>query len=185
MEREQIWWEQPGPANVVDRVVKAVASRRRALCLAAPDPRPFGLYAAIERKLRADLSLECATLDVAGEDQSQSIPHLLAGFLNVPAVEIGSISDFASHPGLVDQVVVVDGIDRRHLRRWSLFLRQLISGPAGDLAHCELGSSLTHKEITQMESVRRLISERRKGGSTEACGHGLILGRPFDQVEIC
>jgi len=132
MEREQIWWEQPGPANVVDRVVKAVASRRRALCIAAPDPRPSGLYAAIERKLRADLSLECATLDVAGEDQSQSIPHLLAGFLNVPAVEIGSVSDFASHPGLVDQVVVVDGIDRRHLRRWSLFLRQLISEPAGE-----------------------------------------------------
>ena len=121
-----------GPANVVDRVVKAVASRRRALCIAAPDPRPSGLYAAIERKLRADLSLECATLDVAGEDQSQSIPHLLAGFLNVPAVEIGSVSDFASHPGLVDQVVVVDGIDRRHLRRWSLFLRQLISEPAGE-----------------------------------------------------
>src|SRR5438445_12502445 len=132
MEREQIWWGQPGPANVVDRVVKAVANRLRALCIAAPDPRPSGLCAAIERRLKSDLSLDCATLDVAGEDQSQSIPHLLAGFLNVPVVEIGSVSDFASHPSLVDQVVVVDGLDRRHLRRWSLFLRQLTSEPAGE-----------------------------------------------------
>src|SRR5262249_28243078 len=115
MEREQLWWEQPGPANVISKIVKGVADRQRALCVATPDPRPSGLSSAIERRLRTDLSLECITLNLVNTDQSQPIPHFVAQLLNVPAVQIGSVTDFATHPDLVNQVVIVDGIDRGHL----------------------------------------------------------------------
>ncbi|MCA6101602.1 ATP-binding protein [Bradyrhizobium australafricanum] len=132
MDRQQLWWAQPGPANVIGKIVLSVARKRRAICISAPQPRPAGFSAAIERRLRAELSLECVTINVADQDQSQAIPHLLAGLLNVPAVEIGSVSDFASHPNLVDEVLIVDGVERVHLRRWSLFLRQLLAEPVGE-----------------------------------------------------
>ena len=63
--------------------------------VAPEENRPAGLSGAIERKLRSELSLECATLDVSREDQTQPIPHLLAGSLGIPAVEIGSVGGFA------------------------------------------------------------------------------------------
>lgn len=132
MEREELWWSQPGPANVLGKLVQGVANKQRVLCVSAPFPRPPGLSSAIQNKLKAELSLECAAFDVSGEDQSQAFAHLLAGLLGVAPSEIGSVSEFASHPSLVDQVVIVDGIGRQHLRRWSLFLRQLLSEPTGE-----------------------------------------------------
>ena len=163
MEREQLWWEQPGPASLIGKVVKGIADRQRALCIATPDPRPAGLCSAIERKLRADLSLECVTINVGTRDQSQAIPHLLATCLNVPAVQIGSVSEFATHPSLVDQVVIVDGIDRRHLRRWSLFLRQLLSELVGEavvgpVVIVLLPTGLTRDEVVELRGPTQVIS---------------------------
>jgi predicted kinase len=132
MERLQLWWDMAGPSGMINKLAQLVGEKERVLCVAAPDPRPVGLCKAIEHKLRAELSLECAILDVSHYDQAQPIPHLLAGLLGVSAVEIGSVSDFASHPSLVDLVLIVDGIDCKHLRRWSLFLRQLHSERAGE-----------------------------------------------------
>jgi hypothetical protein len=125
MDRLEFWWDLAGPSSIINKVVQAVENRERVICLAAPDPRPEGLSKAVERRIRSELSLECATLDLSREDQAQPIPHLLAGLLGVPAVEIGSVSEFAAHPGLADQVLIIDGIDRTHLRRWGLFMRQL------------------------------------------------------------
>jgi hypothetical protein len=127
MERDVLWWSQAGPANVVNKITQAISRKQRVVCISTPDPRMLGLSAAIASRLTSDLSLDCMRLDVGSEDQSQPIAHLLASFLNVSAVEIGSVAEFASHPGLVDQVLIVDGVDRRHLRRWSLFLRQLMA----------------------------------------------------------
>jgi predicted kinase len=132
MERDVLWWSQAGPANVVNKISQAISRKQRVVCISTPDPRMPGLSAAIESRLRIDLSLDCMRLSLGSEDQSQPIAHLLASFLNVSAVEIGSVSEFASHPGLVDQVLIVDGIDRKHLRRWSLFLRQLMAESTGD-----------------------------------------------------
>ncbi|MDY7867137.1 hypothetical protein U0E16_33500, partial [Burkholderia pseudomallei] len=88
-----------------------------------------GLKAAIERRLRTELSLDSVSIDLTAEDQSQPIAHMLAGFLDVSAVEIGTVAEFAVHPSLVDRVMIVDGLDRTQLRRWSLFLRQLMAEP--------------------------------------------------------
>ncbi|MDA9420929.1 hypothetical protein XH97_01900 [Bradyrhizobium sp. CCBAU 53380] len=88
------------------------------------------MTAAIERRLRTELSLDSVQIDLTAEDQSQPIAHLLAGFLDVSAAEIGTVADFAVHPRLVDWVLIVDGLDRTQLRRWSLFLRQLMAEPA-------------------------------------------------------
>jgi hypothetical protein len=163
MERQQLWWAGPGPANVLIRIVQGVAKKQRVLCIAAPEPRPSGLCSAIEQRLRADLSLECLTLNVAGEDQSQAIPHLLAGLLNISAVEIGSVSEFSSHPSLVDQVIIVDGIDREHIRRWSLFLRQLHSEGAGEMVVGPvvlllLPVGLTRDEFVALRGPTQVIS---------------------------
>jgi hypothetical protein len=56
----------------------------------------------------------------------------LGDLLGVPAVEVGSVSDFASHPKLADAVVVVDGVDKRELRRWGLFLRHMLLEDPGE-----------------------------------------------------
>lgn len=163
MDRQQLWWTQPGPANVIAKIVQSVARKRRAICLSAPDPRPAGLSVAIERKLREDLSLACVFLNVSDEDQTQAIPHLLAGLLNVPAVEIGSVSDFASHPGLADEVLIVEGIERVHLRRWSLFLRQLLAEPVGEalvgpVVLLLLPAGLSREELTSLCGPAEVIS---------------------------
>ncbi|UPK37902.1 hypothetical protein IVB18_11705 [Bradyrhizobium sp. 186] len=92
--------------------------------------RLSGLTAAIDRRLRTELSLDCVPIDLTTDDQSQPIAHLLAGFLDVSAVEIGTVADFAGHPRLIDRVLIVDGLERTQLRRWSLFLRQLMAEPA-------------------------------------------------------
>jgi predicted kinase len=132
MERDVLWWSQAGPVNVVNKIAEAISRKQRVVCISTPDPRMPGLSVAIESRLRTDLSLDCMRLNMGSEDQSQPIAHLLASFLNVSAVEIGSVSEFASHPGLVDQVLIVDGVDRKHLRRWSLFLRQLMAESTGE-----------------------------------------------------
>lgn len=130
MEREVLWWSQAGPSSVLGKIALAVSRKERVVCISTPSPRLSGLTAAIERRLRMELSLDSVPVDLTAEDQSQSIAHLLAGFLDVSAVEIGTVADFAVHPMLVDRVLIVDGLDRTQLRRWSLFLRQLMAEPA-------------------------------------------------------
>jgi hypothetical protein len=131
--------------------------------VSVPDPRPAGLCNAIEQKLRAEHSVECASLDVSSCDQAQSIPHLLAEMLGVSAVDIGSVSDFASHPHLVDQILIVDGIQRKHLRRWSLFLRQLHSERTGEaivgpIVIAVLPIGLNRDESAELRGSARIIS---------------------------
>jgi len=130
MEREDLWWSQAGPSSVLGKIALAVSRKDRVVCISTPFPRISGLTAAVERRLRSELSLDSVPIDLTAEDQSQPIAHLLAGFLDVSAVEIGTVADFAVHPRLVDRVLIVDGLDRTQLRRWSLFLRQLMAEPA-------------------------------------------------------
>lgn len=130
MDREALWWLQAGPSNVLGKIALAVSRKQRVVCISTPSPRISGLTAAIDRRLRTELSLDCVPIDLTTEDQSQPIAHLLAGFLDVSAVEIGTVADFAVHPRLIDRVLIVDGLDRTQLRRWSLFLRQLMAEPA-------------------------------------------------------
>src|SRR5229473_1118552 len=163
MERLQLWWDLAGPSSMINKIAQLLGNKERVLCVAAPDPRPAGLCKAIEHKLRAELSLECAILDVSHYDQAQPIPHLLAGLLGVSAVEIGSVSDFASHPSLVDQALIVDGIDCKHLRRWSLFLRQLHSECAGEaivgpVVIALLPIGLNRDDIAELRGSSKLVS---------------------------
>src|SRR6185437_7612380 len=130
MEREALWWSQAGPSSVLGKIALAVSRKERVVCISTPFPRVSGMTAAIERRLRTELSLDSVSIDLSTADQSQPIAHVLAGFLDVSAVEIGTVADFAIHPSLVDRVLVVDGLDRTQLRRWSLFLRQLMAEPA-------------------------------------------------------
>ncbi|MFL5239209.1 MAG: hypothetical protein ACJ8EL_16760 [Rhizomicrobium sp.] len=130
MEREDLWWSQAGPSSVLGKIALAVSRKDRVVCISTPFPRISGLTAAVERRLRSELSLDSVPIDLTAEDQSQPIAHLLAGFLDVSAVEIGTVADFAVHPRLVDRVLIVDALDRTQLRRWSLFLRQLMAEPA-------------------------------------------------------
>lgn len=133
MDREALWWSQAGPSNVLGKIALAISRKQRVVCISTPFPRMSGLTTAIERRLRTELSLDCLPIDLAAEDQSQPIAHLLAGFLDVSAVEIGTVADFAVHPRLVDRVLIVDGLDRTQLRRWSLFLRQLMAEAAEEM----------------------------------------------------
>ncbi|WP_316158731.1 MULTISPECIES: AAA family ATPase [unclassified Bradyrhizobium] len=130
MEREALWWSLAGPSSVLGKIALAVSRKERVVCIWTPSPRASGLTAAIERRLRTELSLESVAIDLTAEDQSQPIAHLLAGFVDVSPVEIGTVADFAVHPRLIDRVLIVDGLDRTELRRWSLFLRQLMAEPA-------------------------------------------------------
>ena len=129
MDREALWWAQAGPSSVLGKIALAVSRKERVVCISTPTPRMSGLKAAIERRLRTELSLDSVSIDLTAEDQSQPIAHMLAGFLDVSAVEIGTVAEFAVHPSLVDRVMIVDGLDRTQLRRWSLFLRQLMAEP--------------------------------------------------------
>ncbi|MCP1758705.1 MULTISPECIES: AAA family ATPase [Bradyrhizobium] len=129
MDREALWWAQAGPSSVLGKIALAVSRKERVVCISTPTPRMSGLTAAIERRLRTELSLDSVSIDLTAEDQSQPIAHMLAGFLDVSAVEIGTVAEFAVHPSLVDRVMIVDGLDRTQLRRWSLFLRQLMAEP--------------------------------------------------------
>lgn len=133
MDREILWWSQAGPSSVLGKIALAVSRKERVVCISTPSPRIPGLTAAIERRLRNELSLDGMLIDLTAEDQSQPIAHLLAGFLDVSAVEIGTVADFAVHRKLVDRVLIIDGLDHAQLRRWSLFLRQLMAEPAEEM----------------------------------------------------
>ncbi|QIO36947.1 AAA family ATPase [Bradyrhizobium sp. 1(2017)] len=181
MDRLHVWWDLPGPASVIGKIVQSVENRERVLCLAAPDPRPSGLTGAIGRKLRGELSLECATLDVSREDQTQPIPHLLAGALGISAVEIGSVGEFASHPSLADQVLVVDGIGRDSLRRWGLFLRQLHLSRSeeivvGPILIVLLPAGLTREETTVLRGSARSLTTQGAVGRYDAISYAAQIG---------
>src|SRR5258708_20447762 len=102
MEREDLWWSQAGPSSVLGKIALAVSRKDRVVCISTPFPRISGLTAAVERRLRSELSLDSVPLDLTAEDQSQPIAHLLAGFLDVSAVEIGTVAAFPVHPPLAD-----------------------------------------------------------------------------------
>jgi predicted kinase len=181
MDRLDIWWNLAGPSSITNKIVQAVGNRERVLCLAAPSPRPAGLCAAIERKLRSELSLESATLDVSREDQTQPIPHLLAGSLGVPAVEIGSVGEFASHPGLADQVLIVDGIERSALRRWGLFLRQLHLSRSeemivGPVVIVLVPIGLNRDELAVLNGSARFLSTQGSVGRYDAISYAAQIG---------
>jgi hypothetical protein len=181
MDRLDVWWKLAGPASIINKIVQAVGSHERVVCLAAPYPRPAGLSGAIERKLRSELSLECATIDASREDQGQPIPHLLAGTLGVPAFEIGSVGEFASHPSLADQVLIVDGIERGCLRRWSLFLRQLyrlrsedmIVGPVVIVL---MPTGLDRDELAVLSGSARFLSTQGAVGRYDAISYAAQIG---------
>jgi predicted kinase len=198
MERLQLWWNLAGPAAFVGKIVRSVVERRRGMCIATPSPRPDGLTVAIKDKLRSELSLECIALNLSERDQSQSIAHLLGEYLEVPVVEIGSVGDFASHPKLADQVIVLDGIDRRHLRRWGLFLRQLDQEQAGEaivgpIIIVLVPIGLAKEQVAELCGPHRLLSSlgivdrydtasyaagvgsRSGDGLSERVGHAVML----------
>jgi predicted kinase len=188
MERHHLWWDLAGPSKFVGRVVKAVAQSQRVICVAASNPRPAGLADAIDRRLKADLSFDCVRLDLAGKDQSQPTPHLLAELLDVPLVEIGAVADFASHPNLSDLVILVDGVDRRHLRRWSLFLRHLTSEGGGDavvgpVIILFLPVGLTKDEMLELTGPAKIVSAQGIIDRYDSVGYIAGIGiRPGDDL---
>jgi hypothetical protein len=181
MDRLQFWWDLAGPSAPIAKVVASLESGERVVCVATPSPRPAGIAPAIAQKVRRDLSLESATLDLAQEDQGQPIVHLLAGLLGVPAVEIGSVEDFAEHPALSDQVLIVDGIDRSQIRRWGLFLRQLallrfgqmIVGP---IVIVLLPIGLRRDERAELAGSAKLVSTQGSVGRYDAISYAAQIG---------
>jgi hypothetical protein len=181
MDREVFWWTQAGPSGVLGKIALAVSRKQRVVCISTPSPRMPGLVAAIERRLRTELSLDCVPIDLASEDQSQPIAHLLAGFLDVSAVEIGAVADFAVHPRLVDRVLIVDGLDRTHLRRWSLFLRQLMAEPAeetvvGPVLLVLLPTGLSHDERSAICGPATFISTQGMCDRYDSAGYAAAIG---------
>ena len=124
-DRLECWWDLPGPAIILGKVIKAIAKSERVVAVDCPDPRPEGLDAAFERHLGRELALDLIRADVSGLDQAGSVAHLLGEAAGVPGAEIAQVADFASHPALVDKVILLDGIDRSQTMRWGLFLRSL------------------------------------------------------------
>jgi hypothetical protein len=173
------WSEITGP--LLSRIGEDPSQALALLVLAAPNPRPAGLLRAVERQLRSELSLESAILDISQEDQAQPIPHLLAGPLGIPAVEIGSVAEFATHPGLVDQVLIVDGINRSQIRRWGLFMRQLrllrsdemIVGP---VLIALLPTGLNRDERAELVGSARVISTQGAVGRYDAISYAAQIG---------
>jgi predicted kinase len=124
-DRLECWWELAGPASLLDKITKAIAKSERVVILDCPDPRPDGLDAALERHLGREIALELIRADLFELDQTDSVAHLLGEAAGVPVAEIAQVADFASHPSLLDKVILVDGIDRSQTMRWGLFLRSL------------------------------------------------------------
>jgi predicted kinase len=188
MERLQLWWDLAGPSKFVGRIVRTVAQSQRVICIAASEPRPAGLSDAIDRRLKTDLSFDCIHLNLAGRDQSQPTPHILAEFLDVPVVEVGSVADFASHPSLSDLVVLVDGIDRKHIRRWSLFLRHLASEGGGDavvgpIMIVFLPVGLTKDEMLELTGPAKVIFAQGVADRYDSVGYIAGIGiRPGDDL---
>jgi len=188
MERLDLWWSLAGPSRFVGKVVKAVANSQRVICVAAAMPRPAGLADAIARAVGADLSFDCVHHDLSGKDQSEPTAHLLAELLDVPAAEIGSVADFASHPDLVDQIVIVDGIDRKHLRRWSLFIRHLASeggglAVVGPVLIVMLPTGLSREETLELCGGGKVISAQGLADRYDSVGYVAGIGvRPSDDL---
>jgi hypothetical protein len=163
MERLHLWWNLAGPSALLGRILKSVIERRRVIFLSTPNPRPVGLGDAIKEKLGSELSLESVVIGLSGHDQSGPIAHLFSEYLDVPIVEIGSVSDFATHPKLGDQVIIVDGIDVQHLRRWGLFLRQLEleksdTAIVGPIIIVLVPVGLTKEQASELSGPLRLVS---------------------------
>src|SRR5260370_40720730 len=132
MEREDLWWSQAGPSSVLGKIALAVSRKDRVVCISTPFPRISGLTAAVERRLRSELSLDSVPIDLTAEDQSQPIAHLLAGFLDVSAVEIGTGAGFPLPPRRADRGLIVDGLHPAPPRPWNLFLRRVMDETAGE-----------------------------------------------------
>jgi AAA domain len=181
MERLDLWWSLAGPSRFVAGVTKAVAERRRVVCIGVPEPAPADLDRAIEKSLRDELSLDCISLDLGTFDQSKPLPHVLGAPLGVPAVEIGSVSDFAWHPKLADQVIIVRGLDRRELRRWALFLRHLSSEDAGEtvvgpILIVLLPTSLTHEATAELRGTARTLVFQGFVDRYDTAGYASLIG---------
>jgi len=181
MERLDLWWSLAGPSRFVGGVTKAIAERQRVVCLAVPDPVPTNLGHAIEKNLRDELALDCMSLDLGTFDQSKPLPHVLGGVLGVPAVEVGSVSDFAWHPKLADQVVIVRGLDRRELRRWALFLRHLSSEDAGEtvvgpILVVLVPTGLTHEATSELRGTTRTLVFQGFVDRYDTAGYASLIG---------
>jgi hypothetical protein len=169
------------------KIVKAVASGQRVVCVAAASPRPSGLAEAISRAVSSDLSFEVVHHDLSRRDQTEATAHLLAEVLDVPAAEVASVADFASHSDLVDQVVIIDGIDRKHLRRWSLFLRHLnsqanTSSVVGPVLIVMLPNGLSRDEYLEI-SGGKAISTLGISDRYDSVGYVAGIGiRPSDDL---
>lgn len=188
MEPLELWWTQAGPARFIRKIVGGVADRRRVLCITTPVPRPSGLPRAVKEKLWSELSLDSVVLDLSTRDQTGSIVHLLAEYLDVSLVEIGSVADFARHPLLADQVIIVDGLDRRQIRRWSLFLRQLqVEGSAdsiiGPIIIALLPPGISKEETHELCGPARLFSSLGIVDRYDTASYVAALGiRPGDDL---
>src|SRR5258708_9362833 len=108
MEREDLWWSQAGPSSVLGKIALAVSRKDRVVCISTPLPRISGLTAAVERRLRSELSLDSVPIDLTAEDQSQPIPHLLAGFLDVATDGIGPLPALPRPPRPLDTLPIVN-----------------------------------------------------------------------------
>ncbi len=177
MERLDLWWSLAGPSAFVAGVTKAVSEHRRVVCIGVPDPAPANLDRAIEKEpaRRAFARLHFPRLGTF--DQSKPLPHVLGAPLGVPAVEVGSVSDFAWHPKLADQVVIVRGLDRRELRRWALFLRHLSSEDSGEtlvgpILIVLLPTNLTYEATVELRGTgARLSSKGSSIATTQRVTH--------------
>jgi predicted kinase len=181
MERLDLWWSLAGPSRFVAAITKAIAERRRVVCLGVPVPVPPHMERAIEKDLRDQLSLDCVSLDLKTADQSKPLPHVLGSLLGVPTVEVGSVSDFAWHPKLTDQVVIVGGMDKRELRRWGLFLRHLASEDAGDtvvgpILILLVPPSLTHEETAELRGSARALTFQGFVDRFDTAGYASLIG---------
>jgi predicted kinase len=181
MERLDLWWALAGPSKFVAGITKFIVERRRVICLKAPHPLPPGLCHAVERALREGLSLDCFSLDLEAVDQSRALPHVLGDLLGIPAVEVGSVSDFAAHPKLADAVVLITGVDKRELRRWGLFLRHLVlEDPSqmivGPIIVLLTPTGLTHDELAELCGTARTVVYQGVVDRYDTAGYAAGIG---------
>ena len=181
MDREALWWYQAGPSSFLGKIALAVSRKARVVCVSTPSPRMSGLSDAIEHRLRSEISLDSVPIDLTAENQSQPIAHLLAGFLDVSAVEIGTVADFAVHPRLVDRVLIVDELERTQLRRWGLFLRQLMAEPAeetvvGPVLIVLLPVGLSRDDRSALCGPATLVSSQGIFDRYDSAGYAAAIG---------
>jgi predicted kinase len=99
----------------------------------------------------------------------------------VSAVEIGSVGEFASHPSLADQVLIVDGIERSALRRWGLFLRQLLLSRSeemivGPVVFVLVPTGLNRDELAVLNGSARFLSTQGSVGRYDAISYAAQIG---------